>query len=255
MGSEWVVAAGWLNANRRLSLRRCRPRVVGARSCGLLFLNGLLWLLLLLLLLAKAIHLLCPWIVGVLWLDELSLRLLHGIEAGLLRLLLLESIATVSILEASLLRLQSCGLVVRIVQETSLLRLLLLHRVTEPVDCSLLLVALIEASRLGSLCRSIVEKQVGLLLVVLLALAQLFLLSAEFECLCKIVVVILVALRPSFRGLVGFVLACLKRQAVFEVVVIVVAVALAPLSLRGRGLALVAAHRAHIFEPGDARLP
>ena len=107
----------------------------------MLFLDWLL--LLLLLLLAEAVHLLSPWIVSVLGLQRLLL------ETSLLRLLLV-SVSSITILEASLLGLHARGLVVGIVQEASLLRLLLLHRVAEPVHRSLLLVALVEASGLRS---------------------------------------------------------------------------------------------------------
>ena len=128
-----------------------------------MFLN---WLLLLLLL-AESVHLLSPGVVCVLRLQRLLL------ETGLLRLLLwlLVSISAVSVLESSLLRLHARGLVVGIVQEAGLLRLLLLYRVAEPVHCSLLLVALVEASGLRSLRWCVVEEQTGLVLVVLLALS------------------------------------------------------------------------------------
>ena len=160
--SEGVVASCGLYTNRRLGLGWHSPRVVRAWSRCLLFLDRLL---LLLLLLAETVHLLGPWIIRVLLLQRLLL------ETSLLRLLLLISVSAVSILEASLLRLHARGLVVGIVQEAGLLRLLLLYRVAEPVHCSLLLVALVEASGLRSLRWCVVEEQTGLVLVVLLALS------------------------------------------------------------------------------------
>ena len=161
--SEGVVASCGLYTYGRLSLSWDSPRVVRAWSRCLLFLNRLL-LLLLLLLLAEAVHLLSPWVVGVLGLQRLLL------ETSLLRLLLV-SVGAIPILEARLLRLHARRLVVGIVQEASLLRLLLLHRVAEPVHCGLLLVALVEASGLGSLRRCVIEEQTCLVLVVLLALS------------------------------------------------------------------------------------
>ena len=158
--SEGVVASCGLYTYGRLSLSWDSPRVVRAWSRCLLFVDRLL----LLLLLAETVHLLGPWVVGVLLLQGLLL------EASLLRLLLV-SVSAISILEASLLGLHARRLVVGIVQEASLLRLLLLHRVAEPVHCSLLLVTLVEASGLRSLRRCVIEEQTGLVLVVLLALS------------------------------------------------------------------------------------
>lgn len=116
------------------------------------------------------------------------------LESGLLRLLLLRllvSISAVSILEPSLLRLHAGRLVVGIVQEARLLRLLLLlYRVAEPIHRSLLLVTLVESGWLSGLRWSVVKEQVGLVLVILLSLAQFFLFSTQLERLCKIIIVV-----------------------------------------------------------------
>lgn len=214
-------------------------------------------LLLLLLLLAESVHLLGPGVICVLW-----LKLLLLLEARLLRLLLLRllvSVAAEPVLETSLLRLlhaRRLRLVVRIVQEASMLRLLLLNGVAEPIHRSLLLVALVETRGLRSLRRGIVEEQIGLVLVVPLTLPQLLLLLTELERFCKIIVVVFCALRPPVLCFLGFVLACFERQSVFEIIVVLVcACALSVLPAGLCGLALVAAHRAHIFKTGNARLP
>lgn len=116
----------------------------------------LLWLLLLLL--PEAIHLLCPWIVCVLWLHELLLGLLHLVEAGLLRLVVAKA-ASVSILVAK--SLLTGRLTVHVIHKACLLRLLLLlpERVSKPVNRSLLLVALVETGGLWRLllCWRVVE--------------------------------------------------------------------------------------------------
>lgn len=215
-----------------------------------MFLN---WLLLLLLL-AESVHLLSPGVVCVLRLQRLLL------ETGLLRLLLwlLVSISAVSVLESSLLRLHAGRLVVGVVQEARLLRLLLLllHWVAEPIHRSLLLVTLVESGRLSGLRWSVVEEQVGLVLIIQLSLAQFFLLSAELERLCKVVIGLFRrSLWLSLRCFVGFILARLERQSEFKIIVVLVcAIALPVLSRRCR-LALVTAHGSHILKTGDARLP
>jgi len=140
-------------------------------------LNGLL----LLLGLAETIHPLGPRVVGVLGLEELRLRLLHLFETGLLRLLVSHA-ATVAILEAR-------RLAVRVVQEAGLLWLLLLYRITEPIYRLLLLVALVEASRLRSLRRSIVKEQVRIVLILQFSLSQLLFLSAQLDGFLQIVIV------------------------------------------------------------------
>ena len=250
MSSEWVVASCRLCANGRHCLCRSCPWVVRAWSRGLLLLDRLL---LLLLLLAESVHLLSPRGVRVLRLQRLLL------ESGLLRLLLLVSISTVSVLESSLLRLHASRLVVGIVQEARLLRLLLLllHRVAEPIHRSLLLVTLVESSRLRGLRWRVVKEQTGLVLVIQFSLAQFFLFSAELQCLGEIVIGLLRrALRFSLRCLVGLVLACFERQSELEIVVLVLVCTMA-LSVFSRHcrLALVSAHGSHILETGDAGLP
>lgn len=183
------------------------------------------------------------------------------LESGLLRLLLLRllvSISAVSILESSLLRLHAGRLVVGIVQEARLLRLLLLlYRVAEPIHRSLLLVPLVESGWLSGLRWSVIKEQVGLVLVILLSLAQFFLFSTQLERLCKIIISFFrSALRLSLRRFIGFVLARLERQSEFEIVVLVLvcAIAMSVLS-RHRRFALVTAHGSHILETGDARFP
>lgn len=146
---------------------------------------------LLLLLLTETVHLLSPGVVSVLRLNELLLRLLHLLEASLLRLLIPKS-TTVSILESGLLWLDAGRLVVSVVVVS---RGLSLHWVAKPIDLSLLLVSLVESGWLWLLGWSIVEEQVPLLLIFELPLSQLFFFPAELDCFREVVVIVLRTMR------------------------------------------------------------
>jgi hypothetical protein len=144
-------------------------RVVHAKR-GLLWLNSVLWLHILLLLVAKLIE-----------------------ACGLLLLLLLEAtITTVTILEACLLRLHSSRLRVGIVEESSVLWLLLvlIYEITEPVYLALLLVPLVVPGRLVcvGLRWRVTEEEIRVRLFELLS-AQLLLFFAELDGFCEVVIV------------------------------------------------------------------
>lgn len=183
---EWIVRSSWLRTDWRLSrVVRC-PGIVRAGLSSWLFLDRLL----LLLLTETVAHLLSPRVIGVLWLDELLLGLLHLLETSLLRLLVTKP-TTISVLESSLLWLNTCGLVIRIVVVSSWLSL---DWIAKPIHLSLLLVSLVEAGRLRLLSWSIVEKQVLLLLIFELSLSQLFLFSAQLDGLGEIIIGVLRAM-------------------------------------------------------------
>ena len=161
--------------------------------CGLLLLKCLLLVLVLLI----QSHLVSPWVIGLLWLQELLLGLLHLLETSLLRLLI-----TIAILECGLLRLQASRLAVRVIVVTSWLSL---HWVAKPIDSGLLLVALVKTGRLWLLCRCIIEQKVSLFLILKLSLSQFLLFLAQLDCLGEIIICLPVLwLLPlcSFIGLV-----------------------------------------------------
>lgn len=238
---EWVVRSSGLHSNWRLSvICRC-PRVVGARQSGGLLLNRLL-----LLLLTEPVHLISPRIVGVLWLNELLLRLLHLLPSCLLRLII-----SISVLESSLLWLQTSWLAVRIVQEAGLLRLLLLERIPEPVHRGLLLITLVEPSRLGCLVRSVIEEQIWLLFFEL-PLPELLLFFAQLYRLSEIVVCLKSGAFSSTRGiLLGLSFRSFQRKLILEVVVLVTGWSAWSASIGCSGFA----SKSEIFQSSDARLP
>jgi hypothetical protein len=181
----------------------------------------------------EAIHLLTIWIVCVkrslLWLHVALLSKL--VEAGLLRLLLEPIVATIAILESSLLlTLHARWLRVRIVQESCILRLLLVlvDEVTEPIDSALLLVSLVVSRGLilGRLRRRISKQEVSIALFQL-PLSKFFLLFAKPNSFCQIIVVIhgTGLLRATFLFLFSFVLTRLKGQPEFQIFLV-----LSPLS-------------------------
>ena len=91
------------------------------------------------------------WLNSVLRLQVLLLLLLGAKLIEACRLLLLEAaVAAVAVLKARLLRLHTGRLSVRIVEETSVLRLLLalVHEVAKPVYLTLLLISLVVTRRL-----------------------------------------------------------------------------------------------------------
>lgn len=200
---------------------------------------------LLLLLLAKSVHLVGPRVVSTLWLDELLLRLLHLLPASLLRLLV-----TKSILESSLLWLHASRLAVGIVQIAGLLWLL--DGVTKPVHCSLLLVALVETGRLWRLAWSVIKQQVFLLRIRQLALPQFFLFFAQLQCLSQIIVSINWLALSSPRSIfLRLVLRGLERKFVLQVVVVVrCSLTLLPSLVWCRFSA-----KSKVFQTCDTRLP
>lgn len=143
------------------------------------------------------------------------LWLLNLLESSLLWLLVAKP-ASEAVLVAG-------GLAVRVVKKAGLLRLLLLlvHGIAEPVDCRLLLIALIEACRLRSLRWRAVEEQIGVILVFKLTPSQLFFLLAQFDSFLKIVVIITCTAFSFPTGLIGlcFILRGFEREAILKVVV------------------------------------
>ena len=254
---EGVVGPRWLGRDGGAGLLGRGPGVVGAGLRGRLVLDG--WLLLLVL----AVHLLRPWVVGVLGLDELLLRLLHLLETCLLGLVVTVARA-VAVLEGLL----AGGLAVGVVEVSSLLWLLLTDRITGPVHLRLLLVSLVETGRLRDLLRRgcAVEEQIPLVLVFERARPQFLLFFTQLDGFEK-VVISLVGTQACSSGSAhgvrfGFVLRRFQRELVFQIL-LVAAFGFAAFSarrlrlrLRSRGLASLAAESAaEFFQAGHARLP
>lgn len=218
-----------------------------------MFLHGLHLRLLLLLLLTEAVHLLRPWIVGVLLLEELLLGLLHLVEARLLRLVVSKPVSI------PILSLEASRLAVDVVHEAGLLGLLLLANwVAEPIHCGLLLIALIEARRLrGLFGRCIVKEQVALLLILKLALPQFVFLPAQLDSLSEVIIGLWSwpSMRSARRIFLSLVLRGFDRKAVFEVVVFVSARTLAIRTALRTAVAKVGRTAGDLFKTCHAGLP
>lgn len=108
-------------------------------------------LLLLLHLIVKSTHLLTVRVAhverGLLRLHVLRLLILRSIKPGLLRLLVL--VVSIRVLEPCLLGLETSWLRVGVVEIACALWLLLVDRVSKPVNCALLLISLVPSCSLG----------------------------------------------------------------------------------------------------------
>lgn len=255
---EGVVRSCRLRDKRFLRLAR-RPWVVTARLQGAL--------VMLLLLLAKPIIHLTVWVIlresSLLGLQELLLLLIESIVIWLL--LLSETIiaSPVASLKSCLLWLNARRLGICIIEESCVLRLLLwvlIHQVPKPVDCALLLVALVISRGLVS-CRltwSIAKEKVCIAGLKLLP-PQFFLLFTKFNCLCEVIVIVSSSI-GAFTTLALFfrlVLARFKCQPEFKVFIIITALTtFATTSLIvGSWATMVLATPTVLLYAGNARLP